>query len=193
MIKFWVHGVGNSPVCQILLQIVVRAVITASPPAWTSPASVLSTPDDFPFFSDCTSASTFLRRMGWSSSVSIWGQFGTDGSLLALRSSEQYSIRQFSTSRSSVRHFPERSLTVVAFPCFTVVKFFHKLICTLTVVLAQIFFSLTTLFSYPIFFCLFHAPLDVVVRFLVFLRSFKFESVLFSVLSFCHTDQEFLL
>ena len=36
MTKDLVHGVGHSPVCQILLQIVVRAVITFSPPAWTS-------------------------------------------------------------------------------------------------------------------------------------------------------------
>ena len=28
--KDWAHGVGHSPVCQILLQIVVRAVITPS-------------------------------------------------------------------------------------------------------------------------------------------------------------------
>ena len=45
-------------------------------------------------------------------------------------------------------------------------------------VLPQIFFNLTTLFSYPVFFCLFHAPLDVVFHFLVFLRSFRFESFL---------------
>ena len=36
----------------------------------------------------------------------------------------QYSVNRFSISRSSVRHFPERSWTVVAFPCFTVVKSF---------------------------------------------------------------------
>ena len=30
MTKDWVHGVCHSPVCQILLQIVVRAVITSS-------------------------------------------------------------------------------------------------------------------------------------------------------------------
>ena len=35
-----VHGVGHSPVCQILLQIVMRAVITSSPPAWTSSAGM---------------------------------------------------------------------------------------------------------------------------------------------------------
>ena len=33
MTKDWVHRAGYSPVCQILLQIVVRAVITAFPPA----------------------------------------------------------------------------------------------------------------------------------------------------------------
>ena len=84
MTKDWVHGVGHSPVCQILSQIVVKAVITSSPPAWTGSAGMLSTPADFPFFNDCTAASTSLRRMGWSSSVSVWGQFSTDGSSLVL-------------------------------------------------------------------------------------------------------------
>ena len=40
MSKDWDHGVGHSPVCQILLQIVERAMITASP-AWTSSAGML--------------------------------------------------------------------------------------------------------------------------------------------------------
>ena len=84
MTKDWVHGDGHSPVCQILLQIVVIALITSSPPAWTSSAGTLSTPADFPFFSDCTVASTSLWRMGWSSSVSVWVLFSTDGSQLAL-------------------------------------------------------------------------------------------------------------
>ena len=74
-------GVGHSPVCQILLQIVVRAVITSSSPVLTSSAGMLLTPADFPFFNNC-SAATFLRRMERSSSV--WGQFSTDGSPLAL-------------------------------------------------------------------------------------------------------------
>ena len=126
MTKDWVHGVGHSAVCQILLQIVVRAVIISSPPAWTSSAGMLSTPADFPFFNDCTAASTSLRRMEWLSSLSVWGQFSTDRSPLALwlYSSEQYSVHWFSICRSSVRHFPEQSWTVVAFPCFTVVKSF---------------------------------------------------------------------
>ena len=84
LIKDSVHGVGHSPVCQILLQIVVRMVFTSSPSAWTSCAGMLLTPADFPFFNDCTAASTSLRRMGWSSSVSDWVQFSTDGSPLAL-------------------------------------------------------------------------------------------------------------
>ena len=84
MTKDCVHAVGHSPVCQILLQIVVRAVITSSTPAWTSSAWMLSTPVDFPFFNDCTEASKSLRRMGWSPSVSVWGQSSTEGSPLAL-------------------------------------------------------------------------------------------------------------
>ena len=92
MTKDWVHGVGHSPVCQILLQIVVSTVTRSSPPAW-----MLSTPADFPFFNDCTATSTSLRRMGWPSSVCIWGQFSTDGSPLALwvYSSGQYSVHPF--------------------------------------------------------------------------------------------------
>ena len=43
-----------------------------------------ATPADFPFFNDCTAASTSLRMMGWSSSVSVWVQFSADGSPLAL-------------------------------------------------------------------------------------------------------------
>ena len=44
MTKDGVHAVGHSPVCQILLQIVTRAVITSSPPAWTSSAGMPSIP-----------------------------------------------------------------------------------------------------------------------------------------------------
>ena len=63
MTKDWANGVGHFPVRQILLQIVLRAVITSPPPAWTSFAVVLSTPADFPFFSDCTQPS--LLSEGW--------------------------------------------------------------------------------------------------------------------------------
>ena len=94
----------HSPVCQILLQIVVRAVITSSPPAWTSSAGMLTTPADFLYFSDCTAASTSLRSMGWPSSVSVWVQLSTDGSPLALwlYSSEQYSVHLAKTASSKM-------------------------------------------------------------------------------------------
>ena len=60
-----------------------KTMITSSPSASSSFAGMLSTPADFPFFDDCTTASISLRRMGWSSSVSIQEQFSTD-SLLAM-------------------------------------------------------------------------------------------------------------
>ena len=186
MTKDWVHGVGHSPVCQILLQIVVRAVITSSPSAWTSSAGMLSTPADFPFFNDCTAASTSLQRMGWSSSVSAWVQFSTDGSPLTLwlYSSEQYSVHRFSICRSSVMRIPERSWTVVAFPCFTVVKSFTSWYALLLLLIFR-FSSISLHCSLIRFsFCLFPAPLDVVVHFLVFLRSFRLKSVLSQFSSF---------
>ena len=117
MTKDWVHGVGHSPVCQILLQIVVKAVITSSPPAWTSFAGMLST--------KLTSLSSMIvlppppLREGRRGrlSVSVWGQFSTDGSqsALSLYSSEQYPVHRFSLSRSSVRHFLEQSWIIKAF------------------------------------------------------------------------------
>ena len=147
---------------------------------------MLSTPADFPFFNDCTAASTYLRRMGWSSSVSVWVQFSTDGSPLALwlYSSEQYSVHRFSICRSSVRHCPERSWTVVAFPCLTVVKSFTSWYALLLLFFLR--FSSVLLHCSPIQFSLafFHSPLGVVVHFLVFLRSFGLESFLSQFSSF---------
>ena len=49
---------------------------------------------------------------------------------------------------------------------------------SLTVVLSQILFNLTTLTSFPVFFCLFHEPFNVVVHFRGFFRSFRFKSFL---------------
>ena len=125
-LKDWVHGAGHSPVCQILLQIVVRAVITSSPPAWINSAGMLLTPADFPFFNNCTAAFTSLRRMMWLSSVCVWGQISPDGSSLALwlYNSEQYFVHQFSICHSPVRRFHGETWTAFAFPCFPVVKSF---------------------------------------------------------------------
>ena len=64
------------------------------------------------------------------------------------------------------------------FPLFHSGQVFYQLVCPLTVVVPQIFFSLTTLFSYPVLFNLFHAPLDVVVHSLVLIRSIRLKFVL---------------
>ena len=66
------------------------------------------------------------------------------------------------------------------FPLFHNGQVFCELICplSLTVVLLQIFFNFTTLFPYPVLFSPFHASLDVVVHFLVFLRSLRLKYVL---------------
>ena len=194
MTKDWVNGVGHSPVCQILVQIVVRAVITSSPPAWNSSAGMLSNQAGLPFFKDHTAASNSLQRKGRSSSVCALGQFSADGSPLAWRlySSEQYSVHRSNISRSSVRHFSERSWRVVAFLCSTVVKSFTSWYALLLLFFLR--FSSVSLHCSTIQFSVlaFHAPHDVVVHFLVFLRSFRFESFLLLVLSFCRTDQIFL-
>ena len=68
------HGVGHSPVLQILLQISVKTFIMVSPPACTSSAGILSTPADFPFFSDTTAISTSSRRIGRRSASGGWLQ-----------------------------------------------------------------------------------------------------------------------
>ena len=48
MIRDWVHGMGHLPVFHTLLQILCKALITASPPARTSSPGILSIPGDFP-------------------------------------------------------------------------------------------------------------------------------------------------
>ena len=63
-------------------------------------------------------------------------------------------------------------------PLFPSYQVFLELVYPLTVVLLLIFLNLTTLFSYPVFSCLFHVPLVIVGHFLVFLRSFRFKSFL---------------
>ena len=55
--------VGHFTVFQIVLQIVVRMSIMASPPAWTISASMFSTSAEFPIFSALTIASTSSSRI----------------------------------------------------------------------------------------------------------------------------------
>ena len=173
MTKNWVHGLCHSPVCQILLQIVVTAVITSSPPAWISSAGVLSTPADFPFFTDCTAASIFLRRICVClGTVQYWW---ISIGLVIVRISIVFcpSVQYLSFFCEAFSWTILDSSSIFLFHSGQV---FHELVCPLTVVLPQIFFNLTTLFSFPVLFCLFHAPLGVVVHFLVFLRSLRFKS-----------------
>ena len=88
---------------------------------------------------------------GWGGPpVSGWEQFSTDGSSLALYlySSEQYSVHRFSTCCSSVRYFPDRSWTVVAFPCFKVVKSFTRWYALLLLIFLR--FSSISLHCSPI-------------------------------------------
>ena len=147
-----VHKVGHSLACQILFKIVMRAVITSSQPAWTSSAGMLSTPADEGWGDHplCLSGnSSVLMDLHWPCDCTA--------------QSSTLPIGSISICRSSVRHFPERSWTICSFPLFHTSQVFHQLVCPFTVVLPQVFFNLTTLFSYPVFFSFFHAPLDVVV------------------------------
>ena len=153
---YGVYGVGHSPVCQILLQIVMRVVITSSPPALTSSVWMLLTPADFPFFNDCIGASTSLWRIGWSSSLSCWGTvqywwISTGLVIVQLRAVFCPSDQYFSFFCEA---FSRMTLDSSSFPLFHSGQVFHVLVCPLTVVLPQIFFNLTTLFvfSYPVFF-----------------------------------------
>ena len=62
-----------------------------------------------------------------------------------------------------MRHFPERSWTVVAFPCFTVVKSFTSWFALLLLFFLRFFQSHYTV-PLSSFFSLFQAPVDVVVH-----------------------------
>ena len=96
--------------------------------------------------------------------------------------------------------FPWKILDNSRFPLFHNGQVFHQLVFPLTVVLPQIFFNFTTLFSYPVFFSLFRAPLDVVVHFLLFLISFwlkiflsQFSPFVAQITNFCNDEGFFLL
>ena len=75
-----------------------------------------------------------------------------------------------------------------SFPLFHSGQVFYELVCPFIAVLPQIFFSLIALFSYPVFLCLLHAPLDVVVHLLYFSDP-SGSNVLFLSFPFCRTDR----
>ena len=78
--------------------------------------------------------------------------------------------------RSSVRHFPERSWTVSSFPCVSQWSSLSRVGMSSSCCSSSDFLYSHYIVRLSSF--LFHAPLDVFVLFLVFLRSFKFESFL---------------
>ena len=78
-----VHALGHSPVCHMLLHIIVRKSISDSPPALISSPGMLSTPADFHLFSDLVAASTSVLSIGRLSSSSMDVKFSTVGSPLA--------------------------------------------------------------------------------------------------------------
>ena len=136
----------------------------------------ISTPKDFPFFSDATAISTSSRRIGCRSSSWGWLQPNTALSpqLSYLYSSEQYSVHLLRISFSSVRHFPDLSWIVEDLPCFSEVRSFTKLICSLAVVFVQASFNLLALSSYPVLPCFLHCLLNPPVCFPVLFCSFCF-------------------
>ena len=184
MVKEWVHGIGHSPVCQILLQVVVRALYLLGPVLLgccrlqltsLSSMNVLQPPilcegwGGHPL--RLSGNSSILMDLHWPCSCTAHSSILSIGSV----------------SVDFCEAFSWTILYSSCFPLFRSGQVFHQLVCPLTVVLPQIFCNLTTLFSNPVFFSLFHAPLDVVVHFLVFLRSFRLKIFSFSVLSFCGT------
>ena len=66
-------------------------------------------------------SSVLISACGFNLFSMIFSMTG-DSPVLWLYNSVQYSVHQFSISRSPVRHLPEWSWTVVDFPCFTMVK-----------------------------------------------------------------------
>ena len=118
-------------------------------PAWTSSAGMLSTPAAFPFFNNCTAASTsngvVILCVCLTTVQYKWISVGLV--IVQLRA-------VFCPSVQYLSFFCEAfSCTVFDssnFPLFDSGQIFHELVCPLTVVLPQIFFSLTTLFSYPV-------------------------------------------
>ena len=127
--------------------------------------------------------------MGWSSTVSVWRQSSTDGSPLALYSSVQYSVYRFSISRSSVRHFPERSWTAVPFPCFTVVRFFTSLYDLLLLLFLR-FSSISLLCSHTQFTFAFFVHSLMLLFISGIFQIYQVRIFALFVLSFCRTAQE---
>ena len=176
----WFQGVGHSPVCQILLQMLRSKSIMVS--AWSSSAGILSAPALFPGLSDFTAASTSSRRMGRLSVLVTGGCFSTSGSPLTLwlYSSEQYSV-----------HLLRISVFCEALPVFILYgggtalfwtgQIFHQLISFLAVVLPKAVVYFLAPFLNPSISSFHHAFLNLLDQCFILLCSF----CLFSALCAC--------
>ena len=127
--EVWVHRVGHSPVSQILLPIVFRAVITSSPPALLGPVLMRCCQLQLTFLSSMIVLQPPLLSEGWGGhplclgTVQHWW-ISIGLVVVQLRAVFCSSVQYLTICHSSVRHFPEWSWPVVTFPCFTVVKSF---------------------------------------------------------------------
>ena len=143
----WSHGVGHSPVCQILLQIVMRAVITSCPPSWASCAGMLLTPADFPSLHLLAKDGVAVLYVCPGTVQYWWISLGLV--IIQLRAVFCPLVLLFDCEA-----FSWTILDSSRFPLFHSGQVFHRLECPLTVVLPQIFFFLTSLHCSPIRFYL---------------------------------------
>ena len=125
LIRDWVHGMGHSPVCHILLQILWKALVTASPPARTAPPRHCVSLEIFPSWAISQLLPPLPARLGNYQCRLLVGQSAPQGHpRLWMYSSAQYSVRLFRMSLVSVRQFPSLSCMVLVFPCFVLVRVF---------------------------------------------------------------------
>ena len=149
MIRDWVHGMGHSPVCQTLLQILCKALITASPPACNSSSGILSIPGDFPFLSDFTVASTSSCKIV----VSVGNQWDSQHVRVTYDCVAVQFRTVFCPPVQNVVGFSEANpvfvLYGVGFSLFCASQSFNQLICLLTIVLPGVIFNILTLYINP--------------------------------------------
>ena len=159
---------------------------------------MLSTLADFPFFNDRTATTTSLRRMGVIILCVCLGtvQYRCISSGLVIVQLKAVFCPSIQYPRSFVRYFPERPWLVVALPCFEVVKSFTSGYALL--LLFFLIFSSVSLYCSPILFfcCCFCCPFSCTSWCCCSLpcipQILQAQIFSLSVLSFCHTDEEFL-
>ena len=186
MTKDWVHGVGHCAVCRSYCSLLWER--------WLHPLHQLG-----PVLMGCC-----RLQLTYLSSVILpqppllcegWGGhplcLSGDSTVLALW------LQLSAVFCPSVQYLSlfceEFSWTILdsRFPLFYSGQVFHQLVCPLTVVLPQIFFNLTTVISYPVFFSLFSCTSWCCCSLPCISLILQAEIVSFSVFFFCCTDKNF--